>query len=60
MNKTDKKFIVTTFAETAEILKGLGFQLIQKSGNQWTFLNSGKIVFTDNVKDVSYTNILNV
>lgn len=60
MNKTDKKFIVTTFAETAEILKGLGFQLIQKSGNQWTFLNNGKIVFTDNVKDVSYTNILNM
>ena len=60
MGKKDAKFIVTTFAETAEILKSLGYQLIQKSGNQWTFLNNGKIVFTENVKDVSYTNILNV
>ena len=56
----DKKFIVTTFEETAEILKSLGYQLIQKSGNQWTFLNDGKIVFTENVKDISFTNKLNV
>lgn len=56
----DKKFIVTTFSETAEILKGLGFQLVQKSGNQWTFLNNNKIVFSDEAKDICYTNKINV
>lgn len=56
----DKKFIVTTFQETAELLESLGFQLLQKSGNQWTFLNNGKMIFADKAKDISFTNILNV
>ena len=56
----DKKFIATTFAETAKLLESLGFQLLQKSGNQWTFLNNGKMIFADKAKDISFTNILNV
>ena len=56
----DEKFIVTTFPETAKILESLGFELLQKSGNQWTFLNNNKIVFSDEAKDIYYTNKINV
>jgi len=56
----DEKFIVTTFPETAKVLESLGFELLQKSGNQWTFLNNNKIVFSDEAKDICYTNKINV
>lgn len=56
----DEKFIVTTFPETAKVLESLGFELLQKSENQWTFLNNNKIVFSDEAKDICYTNKINV
>lgn len=56
----DEKFIVTTLPETAKVLESLGFELLQKSGNQWTFLNNNKIVFSDEAKDICYTNKINV
>ena len=44
----DKKpnFIMTTFEDTAKQLLSEGFKLINKSGNQWTFLNDGKMNFS--------------
>ena len=45
----DKKpnFIMTTFENTAKQLLSEGFKLINKSGNQWTFLNDEKMNFSD-------------
>ena len=56
----DEKFIITTFPETAKVLESLGFELLQKSGNQWTFFFIYKIVFSDEAKDICYTNKINV
>ena len=37
---------MTTFEDTAKQLLSEGFKLINKSGNQWTFLNDGKMNFS--------------
>lgn len=52
------KFIVTTSEESAEILEATGFELISHLGNQWTFLNNGKLQFS-NLKKISFTNKIN-
>lgn len=39
-------FIMTTFENTANQLINEGFKLINKSGNQWTFLNDKKKNFS--------------
>lgn len=54
----DTKFIRTTDKETSDILIKLGFKLINNDNSSWTFLNSDKLVFSDN--KVIYTDILNV
>ncbi len=51
------KFIKTTDAETRDTLLKLGFKLIENDNSSWTFLNSDKLVFSDN--KVVYTDILN-
>ena len=52
------KFIVTTSEESAEILEAAGFELISYSTGQWTFLNNGKLQFS-NLKKISFTNKIN-
>lgn len=51
------KFIKTTDSETRDTLLKLGFKLIENDNSSWTFLNSEKLVFSDN--KVVYTDILN-
>ena len=53
----DKKFIVTTNANTAEVLKRLGFSLISDTSERFVFLNNKNIVFSK-FDDVVTTNIL--
>ena len=55
----NKKFIVTTSADTADVLTKIGFKLVQQSDGKWTFLNNNKLVFS-NLKNVSYSNILHM
>ena len=58
MEEKKPKFIITTFAETAEYLKDAGFVLVSHSGNQWTFLNNSKMLFT-HLENVAFTDKLN-
>lgn len=53
-------FIKTSHSATAEILKNLGFQLVNKSNGIFTFLNSDKISFSNDVDKtkIQYSNIL--
>lgn len=55
----NKKFIITTSADTADVLTKIGFKLVQQSDGKWTFLNNNKLVFS-NLKNVSYSNILHM
>ncbi len=57
MTNNESKFIVTNNVETADLLLKTGFQLLNKTGNQWTFLNDGKMLF-NNLNDLIYTNTL--
>lgn len=54
-----KPFIKTTSEDTANQLIKLGFELINKSGGQWTFVNKGTegLRFSD-MKSCTTTNIL--
>ena len=47
-----QNFIMTTFEDTAQQLIEAGFKLINKNGNQWTFLNDGKMNFENTDKMV--------
>lgn len=51
-------FLRTTFPDTAEQLIKLGYELVSKSGNTWTFYNKGTeyLQFFDDKKVVP-TNI---
>lgn len=40
------KFIMTQDEETANKLNSLGFTLVQKQGNIWTFLNDEKLHYS--------------
>lgn len=53
-------FIKTSHSSTAEILKNLGFQLVSESNGIYTFLNSDKISFSNDVDKtkIQYSNIL--
>lgn len=54
---TDGKFIITTNDTSADLLLKTGFKLISQSGDQWIFLNDGKMLF-NNLDDITYTNKL--
>lgn len=54
-----KKFIRTSDKESVALLKQAGFQVVGQSGDTYTFLNDGKMVF-DNLRKVEYTNILHI
>lgn len=51
------KFVLTTSEETANILIAANFELVSHSGDTWTFLNNGKIQFS-NLKKLTFTNKL--
>ena len=52
-------FVRTTSHETAQKLISEGFTLISNNGNEYVFLNNGKILM-DKLKEVAYTNKLNL
>ena len=47
-----KKFIMTQDEQTAKKLQSLGYQLLSKQGNFWTFLNQQNAVFSADDKIV--------
>ena len=53
-------FIKTSHSSTAETLKNLGFQLMNESNGIYTFLNSDKISFSNDVdkSKIQYSNML--
>jgi len=53
-------FIATTDQDTAEKLRGLGFQELPKEGNRWMFINDCKkqSLFSSEKMKVNYTNVL--
>lgn len=51
------KFIITTSEVSAEMLEAAGFELISQSSGQWTFLNNGKMQFS-NLEKITFTNKL--
>lgn len=51
------KFIITTSEVSAEMLEVAGFELISHSSGQWTFLNNGKMQFS-NLEKITFTNKL--
>ena len=58
-----QNFIKTTDTSTAEKLSSLGFQKINVTNGIYTFLNTGKIQFSDNdidKKKIQYSNMLNI
>lgn len=48
---------MTNVKETADKLLSLGYQLCYKDNNTWTFINTGKINFSQ-LEGVVYTNKL--
>ena len=62
IEKEKYNFLRTSFEDTAKQLMDLGFELVSKSGNVYTFLNKGneyKQFFAENKKVVP-TNILHM
>lgn len=58
----DKKFIMTTSADTAKMLEECGFPLLQKTSAGWTFLNNspGAMKFSeDDKKHICFTDVYN-
>lgn len=50
-------FVRTTSHETAQKLIDEGFTLISNDGNEYVFLNNGKVLM-NKLKEVAYTNKL--
>ena len=53
-------FIKTMDSHTANILKKLGLKLVSESNNEFIFLNSDKIQFSNDIdkSKIQYSNIL--
>ena len=59
----EQNFIKTTDVSTAEKLSSLGFQRIDIANGIYTFLNSGKIQFSNDEIDkrkIQYSNMLSI
>lgn len=57
----NKKFVCTTEAETADLLRKLGYQELPKQNGRYMFLNNNKLVFdSEDMKDVHYTDMLTI
>ena len=58
-DKKEKPFIATNDAETAEMLRKLGFHELAKQGDRWMFVNqTGDMKFDSKDSKVTYTDIL--
>lgn len=58
-----QNFIKTTDSETSKKLSALGFQKVDNTNGIYTFLNTGKIQFSDNdinKKKIQYSNMLSI
>lgn len=58
-----QNFVKTTDVSTAEKLSSLGFQRIDITNGIYTFLNSGKIQFSNDdidIRKIQYSNMLNI
>lgn len=58
-----QNFIKTTDSETSKKLSALGFQKVDNTNDIYTFLNTGKIQFSDNdidKKKIQYSNMLSI
>ena len=58
-----QNFIKTTDFETSKKLSALGFQKVYNTNGIYTFLNTGKIQFSDNdidKKKIQYSNIVSI
>lgn len=58
-----QNFIKTTDSETSKKLSALGFQKVDNTNCIYTFLNTGKIQFSDNdidKKKIQYSNMLSI
>lgn len=57
-----QNFIKTTDSETSKKLSALGFQKIDKQNGIYTFLNTDKLMFSDNIdkSKIQYSNMLNI
>lgn len=53
-------FIKTIDSHTADVLKKLGFQSVSESNNEFIFLNTDKIQFSNDIdkSKIQYSNIL--
>ena len=56
MDKTSK-FIITCNQNSATELVNLGLHLVSTDGNQWVFLNTKQLVFSE-IDSLIYTNKL--
>ena len=57
MINNEAKFIITKNDQSADLLLKTGFKLVNQSGDQWVFLNEGKMLF-NNLSGLVYTNTL--
>lgn len=57
MINNEAKFIITKNDQSADLLLKTGFKLVNQSGDQWVFLNDGKMLF-NNLSGLVYTNTL--
>lgn len=59
MNKNNAQFIRTDFPESAERLRILGFtEITEPNSETFIFINNGKLVFEENIKNCVFTNKL--
>ena len=57
-----QNFIKTSDKSTADILLNLGFQQVDFSSGIYTFLNTDKLMFSDDIdkSKIQYSNMLNI
>ena len=57
-----QNFIKTSDKPTADILINLGFQQVDFSSGIYTFLNTDKLMFSDDIdkSKIQYSNMLNI
>lgn len=52
-------FVKTKNPDTAQMLRDLGFQEMNKEGNFFVFINNGKLNFAEN-KNIVYTDKMSI
>lgn len=57
-SKSKKKFVKTSDAATAQLLREAGYPELAKEGNKWVFVNQGKVIEFASQDAITHTNIL--